>query len=105
MVQITFIAADEAQYVADARPGQTVMQVAIAADIDGIVGECGGNAMCATCHVYVEEGGAALSALEPEEDEMLQCAASPRQINSRLSCQIVLDDAVDGLVVRLPKEQ
>ncbi|MFC9839352.1 2Fe-2S iron-sulfur cluster-binding protein [Rhodococcus sp. NPDC127530] len=105
MVHITYVAADDAQSDVDGRPGQTVMQVAIEADIDGIVGECGGNAMCATCHVYVEQGAAELPAMEPDEDEMLQCTASPRQINSRLGCQIVLDDAVTGLVVRLPKEQ
>lgn len=106
MVKVTYVSPDDATTIVRCRPGQSVMQAAIEADIDGIVGECAGNAMCATCHVYVQEPAAtSLPALEPDEDEMLQSTASPRETNSRLSCQIVLDDNLDGLVVRLPEEQ
>ncbi len=86
--------------------GSTVMHAAIAQDIDGIVAQCGGNAMCATCHVYVKEAQLAwLPPMGRDEDEMLQGTACPREPNSRLSCQIVLTDKLDGLVVLLPKEQ
>jgi 2Fe-2S ferredoxin len=62
--------------------------------------------MCATCHVYVEpEFAARLGAIDPVEDEMLDTAASPRQSNSRLGCQILIAEELDGLRVRLPLTQ
>jgi 2Fe-2S ferredoxin len=82
------------------------MQAAVTNGVDGIVGECGGSAMCATCHVYVDE--AFLDRLEPMselEDELLESTASPRLPNSRLGCQISLTNALDGLVVKVPDRQ
>ena len=90
----------------DAKTGASVMQTAMANDIDGIVAECGGSAMCATCHVYVDE--AYIDQLEPIseiEEEMLDSAASERMSTSRLSCQIRLDESLDGLGVHLPVTQ
>jgi len=82
------------------------MQAAISNDIDGIVAECGGSAMCATCHVYLEEAYADRAPdMKPEEDEMLEFTAVPRQANSRLSCQLVLTPELDGIVVYLPDAQ
>jgi 2Fe-2S ferredoxin len=82
------------------------MMCAVSNDIDGIVAECGGSLMCATCHVYVDEAFAdRLPAMTPDEDEMLEAAASERLPTSRLSCQIVMSDELDGLVVRLPETQ
>jgi ferredoxin, 2Fe-2S len=89
-----------------AKAGQSLMQAAVAANVDGITAECGGLLTCATCHVYVREPF--LAALPPAtEDErgMLDFTASPRQPNSRLSCQIVLEEAIDGLAVDLPPTQ
>jgi len=87
-------------------PGQTVMQAAVDAGLPGIIGECGGSAMCATCHVYVEGGPVdALPALSDTEDGMLDATASERLVQSRLSCQIVATAALDGLVLRLPELQ
>lgn len=86
--------------------GKTVMQLAIRNNIRGIVGECGGNAMCATCHVYVEEPDSTLlPPVGPEEDELLDCTASPRQLNSRLSCQLRVDGTADVLTVSIPDNQ
>lgn len=82
------------------------MQTALDNGVDGIVGECGGSAMCATCHVYVDE--AFLDLLPPMkevENEMLECTATERRPNSRLSCQIKLDAVLDGIVVELPETQ
>jgi 2Fe-2S ferredoxin len=90
----------------DATLGATARDVAIASGIDDIVGECGGQLMCASCHVYVDE--AFLDRLPPigdEEDEMLESTASERLANSRLSCQIKLTEELDGLILRLPAEQ
>jgi 2Fe-2S ferredoxin len=86
--------------------GATARDVALAHGVDGIIGECGGQLMCASCHVYVDE--AFLEVLPPrseDEEEMLESTASPRLPNSRLSCQIKLTEELDGLILRLPAEQ
>lgn len=87
-------------------PGQNLMGAALANQIDGIAADCGGMATCATCHVYVREPHASqLPAPESAEVAMLDFTASPRQANSRLSCQIELTEALDGLTVDLPPSQ
>jgi 2Fe-2S ferredoxin len=88
------------------KAGQSLMQAAVDANVKGIEAECGGLLTCATCHVYVREPHA--SKLPPagaDELGMLDFTASPKQPNSRLSCQIRLDEAVDGLVADLPPSQ
>jgi ferredoxin, 2Fe-2S len=90
----------------EAAAGTTVMQAVTAAGEDGIVAECGGSAMCATCHVYVDEAWAGrLPALLATESEMLECTAAERTATSRLSCQIKLTNELDGLKLRLPERQ
>ena len=74
--------------------------------VDGIVAECGGSCMCATCHVYVREDQLAKTpAMQADEDAMLEGTASPRKPNSRLSCQLVVSPQMEGLVVYLPETQ
>jgi 2Fe-2S ferredoxin len=83
--------------------GGSLMEAAVAANVSGIVAECGGSCSCATCHVYVDEGW--LGVLEeptPEEADLLEFLDSVRP-NSRLSCQILLTDELDGLTVRIPE--
>lgn len=102
MIKITYQSADGTQTVVDANEGDTVMQTALANDVDGIVGECGGSMMCATCHCYAPEGtGERMDG----EEEMLECAVSEVRPNSRLSCQITLTSDMDGKVFELPEEQ
>ena len=92
--------------VIDAPLGASVRDVALAHGVAGIIGECGGQLMCASCHVYVDEAFLELlPARSEEEDEMLESTASERLPNSRLSCQIRLGEELDGLIVRLPAEQ
>jgi ferredoxin, 2Fe-2S len=106
MPRIQFIAADGTTTLADAAVGSSVMQVAVDAGLEGIVGECGGSALCATCHVYVQPAWAArLPAPDAVEQEMLAFTASARQPTSRLSCQLRLTQALDGLIVILPERQ
>ena len=82
------------------------MQGATGNGIDGIVAECGGNCMCATCHVYVEPAQLALlPAISAEEDALLHGTAAERLPNSRLSCQIRVTPDLDGPVVYLPDRQ
>ena len=88
------------------RAGQSLMEAAVAANVAGIEADCGGLLTCGTCHVYVREPHA--SALVPpdaDESGMLDFTAAPRQANSRLSCQIRLDESLQGLTVDLPATQ
>ena len=106
MPLISYIHADGSREDLDVAVGLSVMQGATSHGIDGIVAECGGNAMCATCHVYVEPDQ--LDRLPPmgaDEDALLEGTASERRPNSRLSCQLPVTPELDGLVVRLPERQ
>lgn len=86
--------------------GTSVMRAAVNNGVDGIVAECGGSAMCATCHVYVEETQFdLLTPMNDTENAMLDSVASERKPNSRLSCQIVLDGKIESLAVTLPSTQ
>ncbi|MFD0883132.1 2Fe-2S iron-sulfur cluster-binding protein [Streptosporangium algeriense] len=88
----------------DVPPGTRLMQAAIDGDVDGIIGECGGNAMCATCHVYV--GASDVDVFPPmsaDEDEMLTCTKAERRTTSRLSCQ--LPAPAHDITVELPEDQ
>jgi 2Fe-2S ferredoxin len=82
------------------------MRAAVDSSLDGIIGECGGQMMCATCHVYVEpEFGSRLPGVSPDEDAMLDATACERKPGSRLSCQLTASPATDGIVVRTPESQ
>jgi 2Fe-2S ferredoxin len=86
--------------------GYSVMEGAVNNDVEGIVAECGGACMCATCHVFVDE--AFLDKLEPiadDEEEMLNNTFVPRRPNSRLGCQIKITEALNGLTVTTPEAQ
>jgi 2Fe-2S ferredoxin len=106
MTIINYVAPDGSRQSLDLENGISVMQGAVSNGVEGIVGECGGGAMCATCHVYVDEKD--LGRLVPMldyENEMLNSTASPRRPNSRLSCQIEVEPALDGLTVFTPESQ
>lgn len=106
MGTFTFIAPDGTVRRVEASEGTSVMQAAIANGVAGIVAECGGSQMCATCHVYVAgEWLGKLAPMQATEDAMLDTAASERKPNSRLSCQIVMSTDLDGLVVHVPERQ
>ncbi len=106
MPKVTLIAHDGHITELDGANGQSVMQLATGQGVLGIVGECGGSAMCATCHVYVEPTWLdRLPAPASIELEMLECTASERRPGSRLSCQIKLSAELDGLVLHLPESQ
>jgi 2Fe-2S ferredoxin len=106
MPHVTYISLDGERTTVELSEGTTVKDGALQNGIDGIVGECGGNGMCATCHVYVApDWGARLPAMTDVEDALLDDTASPRQTCSRLGCQLPVDADLDGLVVRIPEEQ
>lgn len=106
MPSITYVHPNGERQTVEVKSGTSVMQAAMAEGISGIVAECGGSAMCATCHVYVDpEFVEHVPDAQEIEDEMLECAASERRESSRLSCQLVVSDEMDGLVVHLPETQ
>ncbi|MCP5089674.1 MAG: 2Fe-2S iron-sulfur cluster binding domain-containing protein [Gammaproteobacteria bacterium] len=99
MPEITYVTSDGNRHEVEVETGYSVMEGAINNDIDGIVAECGGACACATCHSYIDEGWLdKLPEMDDMEDSMLD-AAFERKSNSRLSCQIEVSEALDGLVV------
>jgi len=105
MAKVTFVDAAGASRTVEAQIGSTVMETALRNSIPGIEAECGGACACATCHIYVasewvEKAGKA----SQMEEDMLDFAAEVRP-NSRLSCQIKVSEALDGLVVSTPSRQ
>ena len=106
MPKVTYIQADGSSATYDFSVGKSLMLAAQSQGVDGILGECGGQAMCATCHVYVEETYLdRLPEMSEDENEMLEEAAAERRPNSRLSCQIPITDDLDGITLEVPEEQ
>lgn len=106
MVRVAFVESGGRRHEVDARDGQSAMEAAVRDGIEGIVAECGGSMICATCHVYVDPLWAEpVGAPSRDEDSTLEGAAAERRPNSRLSCQIELTPALDGLVLHLPDRQ
>lgn len=105
MTKITYIVPNGSQFDVDAGNGSTVMENAIRNAVPGIEAECGGACACATCHVYVDpEWADTVGEPEAMEEDMLDFAFDV-QPTSRLSCQIIVRDELDGLVVRIPERQ
>ena len=105
MPKITYIAHTGKAHTIDVPNGLTVMEGAVQNDIAGIDADCGGSMACATCHVYVkEEWFDKLPKKEDGEEDMIDMAYEPNKF-SRLSCQLIVSDELDGLVVKLPIKQ
>jgi len=105
MTKITYIDKDKNSKTIEVENGLTVMEGAIQNNIPGIDADCGGSMACATCHVYVEEKW--FNKLpKPEEGEidMIDMAFEPKK-NSRLSCQLIVSEDLDGLTVTTPEKQ
>ena len=106
MPDICFIHPDGREEGFEAPNGVSLMQAATGHGIDAIVAECGGSAICATCHVYIDDAWAArLPPPDDNEQALLDNTAAERRPTSRLSCQIVLHADLQGLVVHLPSRQ
>ena len=105
MPKITYVTHDDQSRTIEVQNGLTVMEGAVQNDIPGIDADCGGGMACATCHVYVKEDWFnKLPKKEEGEEDMLDMAFEPKK-NSRLSCQLVVSDELDGLVVHIPSRQ
>ena len=105
MARIKYIEHNGNEHIVDVQNGLTVMEGAVQNDIPGIDADCGGGMSCATCHVYVKKDWYdKLPKKELGEDDMLDQAYEPKS-NSRLSCQIIVSDELDGLCVNMPEKQ
>ena len=105
MAKITYIEHNGKSHSLNVENGLTVMEGAVQNNVPGIDADCGGSMACATCHVYVkEEWFNKLPKKEDGEEDMLDMAFEPKK-NSRLSCQLMVSDQLDGLVVNLPEKQ
>jgi ferredoxin, 2Fe-2S len=107
MAVITFQYSDGRSVKIEASQGKSVMQLAKIAGLEGIIAECGGGMVCATCHVYIksEDLLARFPPVSAIEEEMLDFTSEPRRENSRLSCQLPVSESIDGLVVEIPRTQ
>jgi 2Fe-2S ferredoxin len=106
MPTINFLLSDGTTRTVEAATGRSIMEAAIHGNVRGIDAECGGCCSCATCHVYVDESYLPLiPAADEMEDELLQGVAAERRMGSRLSCQLVVSPALDGLTVSVPESQ
>jgi 2Fe-2S ferredoxin len=105
MAKITYIEHSGKSHTIEVQNGLTVMEAAVQNNISGIDADCGGSMACATCHVYVkEEWFNKLPKKEDGEEDMLDMAYAPRKF-SRLSCQLIVSDELEGLVINLPVKQ
>jgi len=106
MARITYIEHNGTEHQVDVPSGLTVMEGARDNNIPGIEADCGGACACSTCHVYVDPAWFdKLPHIEPMEEDMLDFAFEPQPGQSRLTCQLKVSDALDGLVVRMPERQ
>ena len=103
MPVITFIEFDGTEHQVDADAGVSVMETALKHNIPGIDADCGGSAVCGTCHCFVQAGGA-LPDVEPQGESMLGLRPD-RAEDSRLGCQVVVSDEMGDLTVKLPEFQ
>ena len=105
MPKITYVTSDEKKYEIDVQNGLTVMEGAVQNNIPGIDADCGGSMACATCHVYVHKDWYdKIEKIEDAEQDMIDMAYKPNKF-SRLSCQIIVSDNLEGLVINLPEKQ
>ena len=105
MTKITYVEHNGKEHTIDVQNVLTVMEGAVQNDIPGIDADCGGSMACATCHVYVkDEWYDKLDEKSEGEDDMIDQAYEPKK-NSRLSCQLIVSDELDGLVVNIPSKQ
>ena len=106
MPKIVYVSPAGDERAVDATVGDSVMVTATRAGVPGIIGECGGNASCGTCHVWVrDEFWDEVGPTNETEEDLLDMGATDRRDNSRLSCQVQVTEALDGLTVDVPPDQ
>lgn len=105
MAKITYIEASGTSHSVEVESGNNLMQGAVFNSIPGIDAECGGACVCATCHVYIDKDWLGRLNVAEDIEEMTLEEVPDLNERSRLSCQIIVDESMDGLVVHLPATQ
>ena len=105
MVQITYVEHDGTEHLVETETGVSLMQAAIDNLVPGIDADCGGECSCATCHVMIEQSWVEKVGTPGDMEESMLDLNPERQENSRLSCQVMLSDELDGLSVTMPEFQ
>ena len=105
MAKVKYQHGDGTSEVHDVQPGTSLMRGAVYNSVAGIIGECGGQMMCATCHVYLLSDSPGFAPISVDENDILEMAAAPVDGRSRLSCQLVVTDEVDTVEVLIPDAQ
>lgn len=105
MPKVVFVQPDKSRVEVHVEVGSNVMQGAVDNMIPGIPGDCGGSCSCATCHCYVDPAWVEKTGVPEElESDLLECVLDPNE-NSRLSCQLIMSEELDGLIVEIPESQ
>lgn len=106
MPKVIYVSPAGDEHAVNATLGESLMATATKAGVPGIIGECGGNASCGTCHVWVrEEFWSVVGLTNDTEEDLLDLGATDRRDTSRLSCQVRVTDELDGLTVDVPPDQ
>ena len=105
MAKVKYLHGDGSSQIQDAQPGTSLMRAAVFNSVPGIIGECGGQMMCATCHVYLLSDSPGFEPMSEDETDILELAAAPVDERSRLSCQLVVTEDVDAVEVLIPDTQ
>ena len=105
MAKITYIEHTNKKHIVEVPNNMSIMEGAVQNNIPGIDADCGGSMACATCHVYIDSKWFdKLKKKDEGEEDMLDMAYQPNKF-SRLSCQLLVSDELDGLILRMPSKQ
>jgi 2Fe-2S ferredoxin len=105
LAKVKYLHGDGTSEVHDIEPGTSLMRGAVFNSVSGIIGECGGQMMCATCHVYLVGDSPGFEPMSDDEIDILELAAAPVDDRSRLSCQLTVTDGIDAVEVLIPDTQ
>jgi|TARA_R110002096_G_scaffold436096_2_gene667508 ferredoxin, 2Fe-2S len=103
MAKITFISPESREFVVEAEAGQTLMQIAVSNNVEGIDADCEGQCACATCHIIIPKEYRAHTGAADEDESALLDFLDNRRAGSRLSCQILMTKDLDGMIVKIPE--
>lgn len=105
MARITYVEFNGTAHTVEVASGTSLMEGALGNGVPGIDGDCGGNAACATCHIYVDAAWSSSTGTTTDLEDAMLDLADGKQDNSRLACQIFASEDLDGLVVNMPETQ
>jgi 2Fe-2S ferredoxin len=105
MSTVTFVEHDGTSHDADLVEGESLMEIAMSSAVPGIDGDCGGEAACGTCHIFIDSGWISTTGRRTDEESRMLEMSPEYEPNSRLACQVVAAAGMDGLKVRLPEFQ